>query len=963
MKGRAPKARVCYICGRPTLLPGFENHVIQCRTLFEKREAQKPPKERRPCPTDPMLAYGGGGGGGGYSSSGKLCTSSEEYLYEANKASQKAWEATLSTCDHCGRSFLPDKLIIHQRSCTAQNPARRVDASLHRTQGNSYDESHAGSIPSNTTLSRLPGGYGNSGNSGNGSGRGGVDPMNDFPTYGHLLKCSHCGRNFNEVSYTKHVKICQKVFQRKRKVFDSSKARIKGTELAAYVNNTNSSSSSYKGLNTMRRSTTSQGRSHTSHSGGSGSGGSGKWKAQSVDFRRAIRLAKQVSLAEKKSKMTGIPLHVILDQDVTYNRYVEKANTMSSSSTAVGSSLGYRRCPTCGRSFNEKAAERHIPKCKDIINKPTMLMRGSGTPSYSMNHNSPSSIQPLARSSGHRLGGQIGGAAGGGAGGRGGFNLLDDEDRVGFMGSDYNRTTTTAIAPSRKTSATSAAIPSYGDYASTTKCGKKHSAWVPFAVVDDLQRDYPTEIEVLGEKFAIWYSDSDKGQWSIVANLCPHRLAPLSEGRIDKSNGCLECPYHGWQFNTQGQCVHIPQAEEKQLKLLQQRGSDQGSERGSGSGGRWVESTAVRSLPVHIVGGILWGYLPIAGLTASIDKLPEEILPILTDPARDAVSREVPCSFDFVIENFMDPAHIPFAHHKLQGVRKDGSPIPMQVTTDLEVNSTHVEVTFQDVIRGQRRDGYISFQPPFYYHFRTMTPPQQQQQQQQEGEEKVAAATTTTATRTPLALFVVPVAPGRSRVIISQLTLPWIRKLPKFLIHYMGMRFVDSDLWIHDQERAVRSLSNAFDEVEEDSVVSENNPMLGAVMPGSPKYALVTDSDKGTIAWRRWWRNYMAHMPAFGSQVHRLPITAPSKMEQRDWYDYHGKHCKHCQQAMLRAESIQQFYGPLLSLTLFALSSRWEEKVFSVLLYAILQMTSSAVLRMTKGPNAVERISMAQAKD
>lgn len=106
-----------------------------------------------------------------------------------------------------------------------------------------------------------------------------------------------------------------------------------------------------------------------------------------------------------------------------------------------------------------------------------------------------------------------------------------------------------------------------------------------------------------------------------------------------------------------------------------------------------------------------------------------------------------------------------------------------------------------------------------------------------------------------------------------------------------------------------------------------------------------------------------AHMPAFGSQLHRLPITPPSKMEQRDWYDLHGKHCKHCQQAMQRAESIQQFYGPVLSLTLFALSSRWEQKVFSVFLYALLQMTSTAVLRMTKGPNPTERISMAQAKD
>jgi hypothetical protein len=35
-------------------------------------------------------------------------------------------------------------------------------------------------------------------------------------------------------------------------------------------------------------------------------------------------------------------------------------------------------CPNCGRTFNEKAAERHIPNCKNIKAKPSTLKRGSG---------------------------------------------------------------------------------------------------------------------------------------------------------------------------------------------------------------------------------------------------------------------------------------------------------------------------------------------------------------------------------------------------------------------------------------------------------------------------------------------------------------------------------------------------------------------------------------------------------
>jgi len=38
----------------------------------------------------------------------------------------------------------------------------------------------------------------------------------------------------------------------------------------------------------------------------------------------------------------------------------------------------YVQCPHCERKFNETAAERHIPKCKDTIAKPSRLKRGGG---------------------------------------------------------------------------------------------------------------------------------------------------------------------------------------------------------------------------------------------------------------------------------------------------------------------------------------------------------------------------------------------------------------------------------------------------------------------------------------------------------------------------------------------------------------------------------------------------------
>ena len=45
-----------------------------------------------------------------------------------------------------------------------------------------------------------------------------------------LTPCPHCGRKFNEISFPKHVKNCQKVFQKKRKAFNTQKQRMVDSE-------------------------------------------------------------------------------------------------------------------------------------------------------------------------------------------------------------------------------------------------------------------------------------------------------------------------------------------------------------------------------------------------------------------------------------------------------------------------------------------------------------------------------------------------------------------------------------------------------------------------------------------------------------------------------------------------------------------------------------------------------------
>ena len=66
------------------------------------------------------------------------------------------------------------------------------------------------------------------------------------------------------------------------------------------------------------------------------------------------------------------------------------------------------------------------------------------------------------------------------------------------------------------------------------------------------------------------------------------------------------------------------------------------------------------------------------------------------DEDASTYTRDLPYGWDTLLENIVDTAHIPFAHHGLQGVRSDGSPIAMR---SIASNATHCEVTFEDQIR------------------------------------------------------------------------------------------------------------------------------------------------------------------------------------------------------------------------------------------------------------------------
>jgi len=90
------------------------------------------------------------------------------------------------------------------------------------------------------------------------------------------------------------------------------------------------------------------------------------------------------------------------------------------------------------------------------------------------------------------------------------------------------------------------------------------AAWYPVAATRDL-RAGPAKAQLLGTPLVIWRGEDGYGA---LADICPHRGAPLSEGCVNK--GAIACPYHGWRFDTDGQCVAMPALAETPPRIRAQ---------------------------------------------------------------------------------------------------------------------------------------------------------------------------------------------------------------------------------------------------------------------------------------------------------------------------------------------------------------------------------------------------------
>jgi phenylpropionate dioxygenase-like ring-hydroxylating dioxygenase large terminal subunit len=240
--------------------------------------------------------------------------------------------------------------------------------------------------------------------------------------------------------------------------------------------------------------------------------------------------------------------------------------------------------------------------------------------------------------------------------------------------------------------------------------------WYPLSPIEDLDPTRPTSVTLLGMRLVIWKPLSSD-RYRVFLDRCPHRLAPLSEGRIDDKTENLMCSYHGWQFDREGICTSIPQAENPKLIAKE------------------TNNLCAIAFPSRQEQELLWVWADADSAELAANT------PLPLSPQIDAskgfvwssIVRDLEYDWHTLVENVADPSHVAFAHHGIQGNREKATSLPFEIVKSLP-----------NLIEAKVMGTSITFKPPCLLEYKISFK-----------EEKQLGLVT----------YCLPVSPGKSRIV------------------------------------------------------------------------------------------------------------------------------------------------------------------------------------------------------
>lgn len=175
--------------------------------------------------------------------------------------------------------------------------------------------------------------------------------------------------------------------------------------------------------------------------------------------------------------------------------------------------------------------------------------------------------------------------------------------------------------------------------------------WYPIIPLANLSFEQPQSFELLGQRLVIWL-DAD-GKPGALADRCCHRSAQLSNGAVIDGN--VRCPYHGWSYNSEGACVHVPQLEADQ------------------------KIPASYKVPSYLC-ATRYGYIWVCLDREPLQSIPH--IPQAEDPAYRVIHQfyeRWECSGLRVMENSFDNSHFSFVHAATFGDQHQPLPASLEI--------------------------------------------------------------------------------------------------------------------------------------------------------------------------------------------------------------------------------------------------------------------------------------------
>lgn len=382
--------------------------------------------------------------------------------------------------------------------------------------------------------------------------------------------------------------------------------------------------------------------------------------------------------------------------------------------------------------------------------------------------------------------------------------------------------------------------------------------WYPVSLLEDLYPNKPTPFQLLNRDIVLWF-DKSNNKWVALDDKCPHRLAPLSEGRIDE-NGDLQCSYHGWSFDGCGSCTRIPQA------------------RSDGPEARAVKSprACATRLPTMVSQGLLFVWPDENGWERANVTDPPRLPDDFDKPefATVSIQRDLYYGYDTLMENVADPSHIDFAHHKVTGRRDRAKPLPFKVES-----SGHWGFAGANDDNPRISADFIA---PCYY----MNKIEIDTKLPIFGDQKWTIW---------ICSFNIPMAPGKTRSIVCsarnflQLTVPgpaWWQVAPRWHEHWTSNKVYDGDMIVlQGQEKIFLSKSTE---------TSEDINKQYSKITFTP-----TQADRFVLAFRNWLRRHGNGQPQWFGAVSQQPApsTFLSRREMLDRFEQHTLKCSSCKGA------------------------------------------------------------------